>query len=182
MYIPLWVVIFSILVGVAAIVTIIASIVWKHKEIQRKPLSSQALPHISTQEINSSTDNYKAALPSTLDGPQGLGGWLIWFQIRIWLGVANTLFSAGSIPSAEAASPKRLLVFAAVVLLVVCLVFFYQRKLKFRILYIIADALSLLYMILIYGRESYLLVGVLLFEGIIIYALFRSRRVANTFH
>ncbi len=177
MYVPLWVVIFLIVVGVAAAVTLIAALVWNYRERQSNRVRQQSyqdFPHISEQEMNSPYKAVNHVPSSSFDGPQGIGGWLIWFQIRIYVGIAQALvdFSAEYLFS--------------LIPLIICLFLFYQRNIRFRIPYIIAAFISLLYLILTYAIDSYVFlgtaVGFFLIEGGIIYALFHSRRVANTFH
>jgi len=113
------------------------------------------------------------------DGLYGLGGWLILFQLRIYLGIIRAI--AGM--STQGAD---IFVLISIGLLIVCLVYFYKKKMVFRIWYIASiGAVAIDYMTyMTMGLTSIvpILIASLLVESLFIVALFRSERVRNTFN
>jgi hypothetical protein len=112
------------------------------------------------------------------DGLYGLGGWLIWFQLRIYLGIIRAFNDMSTLGI-------DMFVVISIGLLIVCLVFFYRKKMVFRIWYIAsigAIALDYLYYISMgLAAAVPILIASLMIESLFVVALFRSKRVKNTF-
>jgi hypothetical protein len=103
--------------------------------------------------------------------PEGIGGWLILFQVRIFVG-AGILF---------AVEINVLLAAALVIMMILCLTLFYKRCIEFRIIYIIS-ALAALAMCVAKLPENAVLFAVqTAAEAVVITALFLSKRVKLTF-
>ncbi len=106
---------------------------------------------------------------------RGFGGWLILFQLRIYLGILLSIYIL------IAYRHDILFLIAFIITLVpiaVCMVLFYRKKLLFRTVYIVRAALGLACACMI--SIPYFL-GTVAGEGIIVYALFSSNRINNTF-
>lgn len=113
----------------------------------------------------------------------GLGGWLVWVQIRliiIGLLIAGTAYFIQGTP----------LYFGliSIVSYVVCLLSFYNVKKIFKITYMVNTAISIVYVVFVYlydPTQLWLCAGalgaLLVLDGMIIPTLFRSVRVNNTF-
>ncbi len=102
---------------------------------------------------------------------QGIGGWLALFQVRMALGFVPILV----LP----AGPALTVIFFAAMAL--CLALFYLRRMAFRAAYIFAAVLGIIVCIAaLPDGLSYLIVQLVL-EAVIIPALYRSRRVKETF-
>ena len=119
-----------------------------------------------------------AGYQSGMTGLKGLGGWLIWFQIRCYFTIAFMLYQMVE----PAYIPVGVVTVAAIIAV---LVLFYMRKLFFRTLYVIANGAGVLVFLmnLPFADSSYIgqTAGSLIMETIIIIALYRSQRVKNTF-
>lgn len=109
----------------------------------------------------------------------GFGGWLIWFQIRLYGGVA-VIAASIILYGFDYITMLQLAMTAA------SLVFFYLHKVVFRIIFIVGAALGhLATMYLIVYVSGYFLpalIFLLLLDIIIIISLFRSKRVRDTFN
>ena len=161
---------------------------------------------------------------------KGLGGWLVLFQIQVWNTLAGVVQIAIMIPLFAVISRKvfsfhintetnpfeafstlnspitYLFVAAIFALILLCIIFFYRKKIVFRVLFIISSVLYIIGMVLYYFfflsgmyadmTESFanfnviftvyfILVGLLPVFGIhvaLIIALYKSKRVKNTFN
>lgn len=119
----------------------------------------------------------------------GYYGWLSWFQVNIVCSIAIPL--AMMMPGAPHLTDDIIISYIIPILsiipLFVCAVLFYQRKLQFQIAYVVYQIFWLIIIIsnIYYAQELTLTrVGVVLGLAIqitITIALFRSRRVKNTF-
>ena len=113
---------------------------------------------------------------SSLEEKFGFGGWLIFFQIRIYIGLASMLqiVTTHYIPLGY-----KLLDIVIIALSVGTLILFYRKQAVFKIVYIFTViAVIIMYLII---HEYYYLIASAIVETIIIIALFRSERVKNTF-
>lgn len=130
--------------------------------------------------------NHKSLLKRKTD-LVGLGGWLVIFQLRIWATIVQIVAEMNNRGGGWRLSPNFILFCCFVVCMVVCLVFFYRRDIRFRMVYIIGVGFALASFIALFvQRPTYgLLVQISPFtfvlEVIIITALFRSERVRQTF-
>jgi hypothetical protein len=104
---------------------------------------------------------------------KGFGGWLILFQLRLYSSVINLLI----IPRLDV-----VLVVLFVAMLAACLVLFYMRRRAFRIVCIIIAVLIAVIGVIGLPHTMPYFVSQLVIEGLIIIALFRARRVDNTFY
>lgn len=107
---------------------------------------------------------------------RGLGGWLILFQLRIYLGILLSIYIL------IAYRHDILFLFAFVITLApitVCMVLFYRKKLLFRTVYTVRAAALCLARAFMISIPDFL--GTVISEGIIVYALFSSNRIRNTF-
>lgn len=119
----------------------------------------------------------------------GYYGWLAWFQVNIVCSIAIPL--AMMMPGVPHLTDDIIISYIIPILsiipLFVCAVLFYQRKLQFRIAYVVYQIFWLIIIIsnIYYSQELTLTrVGVVLglaMQITITIALFRSRRVKNTF-
>jgi hypothetical protein len=161
---------------------------------------------------------------------RGLGGWLVLFQIQIWSNLAGTVQMGFLIPLsgifmrrmftsvysdlsyspfgmfAELNSPiAYAFILVVFVLTLLCIIFFYKRKLAFRVFFILESVIYLVAMGLYYNVMlkfmsaemttgyfdfSGMFTGFMIFFGMLpavgilvafIIALFKSKRVKNTF-
>lgn len=113
----------------------------------------------------------------------GLSGWLVWVQLRliiIGLLIAGTAYLLQGTP--------LYIGLLSIVSTVFCLLFFYNVKKIFKIAYIVNTSISIAYVVFVYLYNPTLLWlcagalgAILVFDGIIIPALFKSVRVNNTF-
>lgn len=113
---------------------------------------------------------------SSLEEKFGFGGWLAFFQIRIYIGLASMLqiVTTHYIPLGY-----KLLDIVIIALSVGTLILFYRKQAVFKIVYIFTViAVIIMYLII---HEYYYLIASAIVETIIIIALFRSARVKNTF-
>lgn len=99
------------------------------------------------------------------------GGWLLWFQMRLYSSIGNLLFFSTDIVVS--------IIFIA--MLVICLALFYMRKRTFRIVYIIISGLIIFINIAALPASLYSLIVQAASETVIIFALFRSERVNSAF-
>lgn len=106
----------------------------------------------------------------------GLGGWLIWFQIRIYLGLLN---SFPLLVNPYVRTEYKVFTFVVIGLLILTLVFFYLKRITFRTTYILAGVTVLIMNLIIPNYPS--VVAFLVVETCFIIALFRSERVEYTF-
>ncbi len=108
------------------------------------------------------------------DEIEGFGGWLIIFQLKIFLSLM--IMIAAFLDGFTLLSHVYI---AQLILYLLVLLFFYQHKISFRIIYL-ATALFGSVMLIIDG--SYLQFSLdFIIETIFIIALFRSKRVQSTF-
>ena len=158
---------------------------------------------------------------------KGLGGWLVLFQIEIWSNLAGAvqmgillmalgLVSKSPVFSEFGANPFEFfyglnspiayaLIAAIFVLMLLCVIFFYKKKMVFRVFFILGSvvyivAMGLYYFIFMGNMYSAMDFGLQAFGGVgtffmlafgmlptvgiivaIIIALFKSKRVKNTF-
>ena len=127
--------------------------------------------------------------PNTIKKPskilKGLDGWLGFFQFRIYTGLVLNIIMVlanGFIDYAYMSALLYIPLVLSVLLLmyspmIVCLVLFYKKRMAFRIWYIVSATIFLVVSIL---SLDFSLLGIIL-EIIIFIALFRSKRVKNTF-
>lgn len=117
----------------------------------------------------------------------GLGGWLILFQLRLWLTVIQTASDVILISKTFTFNLGYLVFLGFVVSLIACIVLFYKRIMTFRTLYISTVFFSLMSLVVAYALMpifdgiGYRALIVVVIESLIITALFRSRRVRQTF-
>lgn len=121
---------------------------------------------------------------------RGLGGWLIWFQLRIYssvlIGLSNVLLVLNADRYSFVGLHTFIYLIVSIVSLVICLVLFYLKKIAFRNIYLFATMGGVLYYITLYlsgfgGIISSEIVGGIILEIIVCVALFKSARVNNTF-
>ena len=131
-----------------------------------------------TCESIESAQNIEATQSVELAGEkQGTGGWLVYFQFRLYMGVLSAF---GSFSTYNEDAQK--LCMGVFIILIICLVNFYRRKIFFRAVYIFCVVLEILFLIQYLPETLGSLFGIIIVEGIIITALFRSKRVRNTFN
>lgn len=102
---------------------------------------------------------------------EGIGGWLALFQVRMYMGLVALLVLG--------ASPALVVLFVAVSAL--CMTLFYLRRMAFRAVYVVAAVLSIVVAIAALPVGWTYLIVQLVLEAMVIPALYRSKRVKNTF-
>lgn len=106
-----------------------------------------------------------------LSGRCGIGGWLMLFQVRLYVGIAALL----------ALEANTILSIAFVIMLALCLILFYVRCIAFRDAYIIVALLGVIVSAAALPIGLPFLIAQLVLEAAIIPALYRSRRVKAAF-
>jgi hypothetical protein len=109
--------------------------------------------------------------PINLSRLEGIGGWLILFQARMVVCIAPLLI----LPV------DAMLSILFILTVVLCMLLFYMRCLAFRAVSIVAAALAIAVSIAALPVGAVCLAVQLALEAAVIPALFKSRRVKNTF-
>jgi hypothetical protein len=109
--------------------------------------------------------------PFASENLYGLGGWLIWFQFTLYASILNLFFFPTDV----------VLSVGFIALIVICLYFFYKRRVLFRYVYIAIIVLILILDTRWLPYSSTYMIAQAIEGGIVTIALFLSRRVRNTF-
>lgn len=103
----------------------------------------------------------------------GLGGWLIWFQIRLYIGGLRLFSDLG-----DGFDP---LILIHIGIIITCLVLFYRHNINFRVVYIVLIGYGIFISLKYLPEILPTLIVIIIIEGLFIYALCKSERVKNTF-
>ena len=132
--------------------------------------------------------NYKTRIESDIGKkPEGFGGWLIVFQIYVYLSLILLAISFIFYPFMFFNTMRQIVMIATFALTVISLILFYMKNIRFRVVFTIMLAVSLLYSVYKFSQSTFtseafteviydLVVSVLIVGG-----LFTSKRVKNTF-
>ena len=117
----------------------------------------------------------------------GLGGWLIIFQVQIYLSMILVIIRLVCYQDIYSKLEIIIATFLILTLTIVCLVLFYKKSIQFRIFYTVTVIISLAYSVyvLLQTTLTYELLTDLLTNFVasvlIVGGLFTSKRVKNTF-
>jgi hypothetical protein len=105
---------------------------------------------------------------------EGFGGWLIFFQIWAFRSIFNLIITLSY-------SSEPVLPIIFILLVIICMYFFYKRRTLFRFVYIVIAILEMLILLRGYPYTAAYMIIEGVIEVLVITALFMSRRVRNTF-
>lgn len=118
------------------------------------------------------------------NSPVGIDGWLVLFRLNMVVIFLFTIIKIIPVPDEEPLIWSTIIMILAAVLIVICAILFYKRRIAFRIFYILTVAVISLDTVLLYihniNAYSYGFYQ-LTVCGLIILALYKSQRVKNTF-